>query len=80
MFEIYVLVRLLINRVSMIKSTFALNCHTKTLLCAIKRSQEARNDVTNKGAEQICTCIVNDKMASKFERFLNFSKQFLVTL
>ena len=43
------------------------------------RSQEARNYVTNKGAEQICACIVNDKMTAKFERFLNFSKQFLVT-
>ena len=50
----------------------------KPLFCAIKHSQEARNDVTNKGAEQICACIVNDKMAPKFERFLNFSKQFLV--
>ena len=44
-----------------------MNCHTKTLFCAIKRSQEARNDITNKGAQQICAYIVLVKLFPDYD-------------
>ena len=40
--------------------------------------QEARNDVKNKGADQIRVCTEKINMASKFDKNANFDGRFLL--
>ena len=55
-----------------------MNSNTKYLQFESSNSSEARNDVKNKGADQIRVCTEKINMASDFAKIANFDSRFLL--